>query len=410
MNKRWLSYIPVTLAVLVAIAVGFIDAQNHPITHIFTAESLKSMQSLNYKYRMSVSDLGTSGLSIMPELIKADVLLPGLTAPRENTGLIVTFDDFDGMLLLQPEKKLTESELAQVASEYNADIPEFSNIEPDQEVALESPFYDFGIFAARESSVDLSSTESDANDAVRVAVIDSGVDETHEIFADTHFGTGWNAIDEDTSMYDDVGHGTHIAGIIAVSAPEAQIFPYKIVDANGGRLSNVLSALSRAISDEVDVINTSFGLSSPSYALEEMVNRAYDDGIIIVSAAGNSGKDVDFFPASYDKTIAVAGVDAGDHKMTNSNFGNFVDVAAYGYHVRSSLPDNRYGYKSGTSQATAFVSAAVAKMLSAAGLDASETGEPADKMTFEEVLSTLQGGSEKIPDGELAGMAVVKVE
>jgi subtilisin family serine protease len=391
----------------VAITVGFIDAQNHPATHVFAAESLKQMQSLNYKYRMSVSDLGTSGLSIMPELIKADVLLPGVTAPRENTGLIVTFDDFDGMLLLQPEKKLNDSQLAQVASEYSAGIPEFSNIEPDQEVALESPFYDFGIFAAKES-VNLSSTESGVDDAVRVAVVDSGVDETHEIFANTHFGTGWNAIDGDTSMYDDVGHGTHIAGIIATSAPEARIFPYKIVDADGGRLSNVLSALSRAISDEVDVINTSFGLSSSSYALEEMVTRAYEDGIIIVSAAGNSGKDVNFFPASYDKTIAVAGVDAGDHKMTNSNFGDFVDVAAYGYHVRSSLPDNRYGYKSGTSQATAFVSAAVAKMLGASA--DSSAYDSGTAMTFEEVLSTLQGGTEKIPDGELAGVAVVKVE
>ncbi|MFA5854940.1 MAG: S8 family serine peptidase [Candidatus Gracilibacteria bacterium] len=407
MNRPWLSYIPVTLAVLVAITVGFIDAQNHPATHVFAAESLKQMQSLNYKYRMSVSDLGTSGLSIMPELIKADVLLPGVTAPRENTGLIVTFDDFDGMLLLQPEKKLNDSQLAQVASEYSAGIPEFSNIEPDQEVALESPFYDFGIFAAKES-VNLSSTESGVDDAVRVAVVDSGVDETHEIFANTHFGTGWNAIDGDTSMYDDVGHGTHIAGIIATSAPEARIFPYKIVDADGGRLSNVLSALSRAISDEVDVINTSFGLSSSSYALEEMVTRAYEDGIIIVSAAGNSGKDVNFFPASYDKTIAVAGVDAGDHKMTNSNFGDFVDVAAYGYHVRSSLPDNRYGYKSGTSQATAFVSAAVAKMLGASA--DSSAYDSGTAMTFEEVLSTLQGGTEKIPDGELAGVAVVKVE
>ncbi|MFA5792349.1 MAG: S8 family serine peptidase [Candidatus Gracilibacteria bacterium] len=400
MVKSLTSYIPVTLAVVLAVTLGFFDAQNHPTKQFFSNESLQSMRTLNFEYQIVIEDLtAPSSSPLMSELFKADVLLPSQTADRSNKGLVVTLDSSitdSKMLLLQPVKPLTDEELRNVAEAYNQVIPEFTNVELDQDVALESIIYDWELFPTEKSAqVDLSSS---VDEPVKVAVIDSGIDTSHEVFASSSVHSGWNTITGDETMYDDVGHGTHIAGLIAMHAPSAEIYPYKIVDSKGGRLSNVLEAFSRAIDDDVDVINTSFGLSSQSYALGEIVEKAYKDGIIVVSASGNSGADTTFYPAYYENTIAVAGVDASNHKMPSSNFGDWVDVAAYGYHVRSALPNNLYGYKSGTSQATAIVSGAVANLLA----------DSAVEMSFNDVLVALKASTEQIPDGELAGLAVIE--
>ena len=77
-----------------------------------------------------------------------------------------------------------------------------------------------------------------------------------------------------------------------------------------------------------------------------------------------------------------------------------MDVAAYGYHVRSSLPDNEYGYKSGTSQATAKISAKVAELL----MEASSDGD----LSLEQVLSGLQSQGKSISAGKLAGVTRIQ--
>ena len=151
--------------------------------------------------------------------------------------------------------------------------------------------------------------------------------------------------------------------------------------------------------DDVDVINTSFGLFSPSASLEKLVEEAYDERIIIVSAAGNDDSSSGFYPATYDHTIAVASLYPNGKKMDKSNYGDWVDIAALGYRVRSSIPDDSYGYKSGTSQSTAFISAEVARILASYGLGKS--------LDFEDVLEKLTRGLEEIEIGELAGVVAL---
>lgn len=378
--------------------LGFFDAQKHPGIRFFSDSSLESMKALNYEYEISIKDLtATQDSPLMSELLKADVLLPEQSINRENKGILVSVDTSSAgskLLLLQPVNELSDSELGKIAETYKQFIPEFINVELDQDISLESIVYDWELFPSEDLGIDLSSKD----EPVKVAVIDSGIDTTHEIFADSQIKTGWNTIKDDNTMYDDVGHGTHIAGLIAMHASSAEIYPYKIVDSKGGRLSNVLSAFSHAIDDDVDLINTSFGLSSSSYALNEIVNDAYEKGIIVVSAAGNNGADTPFYPAYLSHTIAVASVDNGENRMSSSNFGDWVDVASYGYHVRSSLPNNLYGYKSGTSQATAVVSGVIAKMLAESSKD----------MSFEDVLAKLQSSELKVSQGELAGLPIIK--
>lgn len=396
-RSQILSYIPVTLAVGLALSLTIMDSQIHPQSEVFEPESLKALRTLNYQYQMSVKDLLSeqdSDSPLISELYKADALIP-IQEEKDNKGLIVSLAETEDLLLLQPQDPLSDEKLTEIADQYERSIPEFIHVELDQEIELEGPVYDWELNSSyAENPVELS---SDAVNSVTVAVIDSGVDESHEIFTDVTMETGWNTISDDETMLDDVGHGTHIAGIIATNAPGVEIIPYKIVDSKGGKLSNVLEAFSKAVEDQVDVVNASFGLGTSSYALETLIDKAYDKGIIVVSAAGNSGKDVGFYPAGYAQVIAVGSVDAGGHKMPSSNYGNWVDVAAYGYKVKSSIPDNKYGYKSGTSQATAFVSAAVARLL-----------QEDDDLSFSEVLSLLEDSTETVDDGELAGTPIVE--
>jgi len=368
----------------------------------FSANSLDSMRELNFKHQMVVDDLLSSQKTpLVSELLQADAFVD--TNPDESAqGLVVTLttEEGEGLLLLQPVEALSPMELQTVAEEYKTAIPEFKEVEIDQELDLSSPFYDWNFPFDPVTTEPETNEVNLAEETIQVAVIDSGVDITHPIFDSVVISKGWNTLEDNTNMYDDVGHGTHVAGIIASDAPGVEIIPYKIVNAKGGKLSNVLEAFSKALEDDVEVINTSFGLSSPSYALETMVEKAYKQGVIIVSAAGNNAKADGFYPAEYEHTIAVASVDSSGAKLPKSNYGDWVDVASYGYHIRSSLPDGLYGYKTGTSQAAPVVSAAVARMLMA-----DEEGI----LNFESIMETLKADSGKqIADGELAGTAIVK--
>ncbi|OGJ46019.1 hypothetical protein A3J23_02705 [Candidatus Peregrinibacteria bacterium RIFCSPLOWO2_02_FULL_48_14] len=402
MKKHWLSAAPLVFVLSLALVFGFIEAKNR--SEFFTARSLENLRALNEKHEMVVEDLFAieeTESPLIAELLQADVLIPIPVADRDNRGLVVTLNpglSGEAMLLLQPVNSLSDVELATAAVEYQEAIPEFASVEVDQDVELQSPFYDW-FFEARAEPVELSSEPED-EDRIQVAVVDSGIDGDHEIFDKNSVLTGWNTISDDTTMYDDVGHGTHVAGIISKGISGIEIIPYKIVDSKGGKLSNVIEAVSKAIADEVDVINMSFGVPSASYALETLVEKAYKKDIIMVAAAGNNNKDSGFYPAQYEHTIAVAGVDSAGNKMPNSNYGDWVDVAAYGYHVRSSLPDNEYGYKSGTSQATAKISAAVAELL----MDASSD----EDLSLEQVLSGLESAGKAITEGKLAGVTRIQ--
>ncbi len=399
-RTKILSYLPVTLAVGLALVLTLVDSQIHPQSEVFQTDSLKALRTLNYQYQMSVEDIlaEESDSPLISELYKADALIP-VQKQKDTKGLVVSLKDQANFLLLKPLDPLSDSDLEKIADAYERSVPEFANVELDQEVALEGPAYDWTLYPAVAPEIPAVELSSEPVRTVVVAVIDSGMDESHEIFKDVPLETGWNTISDDSTMLDDVGHGTHIAGIIASNAPGVSIAPYKIVDSKGGKLSNVLEAFSKAIEDKVNVVNASFGLGTASYALETLIEKAYDQGIIVVSAAGNSGKDTGFYPAGYAQTIAVGSVDAGGHELASSNFGSWVDVAAYGYRVKSSLPENKYGYKTGTSQSTAFVSAAVARLLMSNTED----------LSFQDVVSALEENStESVPDGELAGTPIVQ--
>src|SRR5829696_632506 len=161
-----------------------------------------------------------------------------------------------------------------------------------------------------------------------------------------------------------VGHGTHVAGIVDITAPEAKIMPLRVLDTEGyGNVFTIAKAVYFAASNRADVINLSLGSPSRSKLLQEVIKDATSNGVVVAAAAGNSNSSVAHYPAagngvaaSADGLVAVTSVNMYDQKSDFANYGSWVDIAAPGEGIRSAFPVSKYAYWSGTSMATPFVS------------------------------------------------------
>jgi hypothetical protein len=187
---------------------------------------------------------------------------------------------------------------------------------------------------------------------VTVAVVDSGLDYAHPYLgprnvwrnptpgADPAFPDdllGWNFLDGDARVWDDFGHGTFVAGLVAAVNPAAQIMPLKVLDRFGG---GPASAVGRAIVYAADrgarVINLSLGSQGLTHAEQAAVDYARGRGALVVVAAGNEGADVKGFgPAGLRGLLAVAATDAADRRAGFGNWGQQVALAAPGVDVVS---------------------------------------------------------------------------
>ena len=215
---------------------------------------------------------------------------------------------------------------------------------------------------------DLWSRTTRTNEIV-VAILDTGIDSNHEDLKDKIIAE-INLTDSPT-VNDLNGHGTHIAGIICATADngigvagivaKCKIMNVKVADDDGFCNNQVVArGIIWAVDNGAKVLNISIEITKTSLDLENAVNYAWEHGALIVSAAGNQGNSSAVYPAYYENSIAVAGVKPDNSLAPLSNFGDWVDVAAPGYNIYSSLPGNQYGYETGTSFAAAYVSGFVA--------------------------------------------------
>ncbi len=233
---------------------------------------------------------------------------------------------------------------------------------------------------------------------VVVAVVDTGVDCAHEDLQgacwrnpgeipngvdDDRNGyvddlTGWNFYAENPDPSDAFYHGTHVAGIIAARvnngigvagvAPGVRLMPLAIFSPRGvGTYYDLIRALLYAVDNGAQVINLSLGATSYSYGEALAIRYAVRHGVVVVAAAGNRASDRVFYPAAHPEVIAVSATDASDGVAVFSNHGAYIDVAAPGVAVISTLPNNRYGVLSGTSMAAPHVSALAALLRSRNG-------------------------------------------
>lgn len=257
-----------------------------------------------------------------------------------------------------------------------------------------------------------------------VAVIDTGVDVTHPDLKDNIWTNsdeipdngidddqngyiddtnGWDFIDNatelgcdfvnddcegaDGNLTDGVGHGTHVAGIIAAAdnnqgitgvAPKTKIMPLKVgyksvLSRTGMKTSYLVDAIYYAIHNGADVINMSLGTTFPDKEVLKAVQLAFDNNIVVVASAGNARSSGPHYPSSYPEVLSVGWIQEDGTHGRNSNFGALVDIAAPGQDILSTAPGNRYVYKTGTSMAAPHV-AGVAALIKSMDIEKKLTG------------------------------------
>lgn len=253
-------------------------------------------------------------------------------------------------------------------------------------------------------SWDIAKAYNNATSKTIVAVIDTGLDYTHGVFSDSNGlwinqgeipsngidddGNGyvddirgWNFFGRNNNVMDDNEHGSHVAGIVLgtgmdilenpIRESRIQIMPLKFLDQNGsGSTSDAIIAMTYAVNNGAKVINNSWGGGSYSRALHEAYTYAYNSNVVIVSAAGNDGNNIDsipMYPAALDtpSNITVASTTDSDYLSSFSNYSvqGIVHVAAPGSSILSSVPPKGFScsypgcfkYMSGTSMAAPFV-------------------------------------------------------
>ena len=206
-------------------------------------------------------------------------------------------------------------------------------------------------------------------EGVVVAVLDTGIYTPHEQFVGKLQLPSLDVVGDDMDPSDvgpgaAWGHGTHVAGIIAAMAPAAKLLPVRVLDANGRGNTFLLSYAIEWASQQpgVEVINLSLGTPYDSRILREVIANVLAQDIVVVAAAGNDGVQTVQFPAGYPEVVGVTALDGNNQKPEFANYGNgWIDLAAPGVGIMSTMiSDQGVGYASwsGTSMATAFVSAA----------------------------------------------------
>ncbi|MEN8154717.1 MAG: S8 family serine peptidase [Acidobacteriota bacterium] len=174
-----------------------------------------------------------------------------------------------------------------------------------------------------------------------VAVIDTGVKQSLEDLANTNFTAGWDFVNNDADPTDDEGHGSHVAGTIAQStnngtgvagiAYNGTIMPIKVLDRRGsGSFDDIADGIYWAVDNGADIINMSLGGSSSLTILEDAVNYAWNNGVVVVCAAGNDGVSSPFYPAAYVNSISVSATTSLDTLASYSNYGTTIDISAPG--------------------------------------------------------------------------------
>ena len=334
-------------------------------------------------------------------------------------------DSIENVAGLESIDDLDNADASTVAAQYRA-MPEVEYAEPNYDIELDEidnplepilprdpQFNDQWALAnsgqrGGKKGADISATlawaTTTGSEDVVVAVLDSGVDYTHEDLAgnmwvrpsemdpyhDEELGTvddlnGYNAIDGNSDPMDENGHGTHCAGIIGAEGEndlgiagvnwKVQIMPLKFMNAGGfGTTKDAIEAINYVIDRKkagvnVRVISASWGSTQKSKALEDVIRKAYENDILFVAAAGNASTNNDrspHYPSSYDvpNVISVAALDRHDQLASFSNYGvKSVAIAAPGVEILSTWLGNQYEEKSGTSMATPVISGVAALIL-----------------------------------------------
>lgn len=311
-----------------------------------------------------------------------------LQAKTENVSdLLETLNSDESILYAQPDYKVNIAETSidekQWAIQNNGQTVDRSTGESGFDINLIDAWditrgTEEVVVGVIDTGIDISHSDLANNIWTNAKETVNGVDDDNNGYVDDIYG--WDFVSEDNSVYDMDAldeHGTHMAGIIAANgkvsgvAPEIKVMPLKALNYSSGYTSDIIEAINYAKTNGVKIINCSFASIEYNPALEEAI--ASNPDILFVCAAGNYGKpttEIATFPACYDldNIITVSAANNKGQLSEFSTYGDYVDVCAPGVGIYSTLPENQYGFKDGTSCSAAFVSG-IAALLHSNNID-----------------------------------------
>ncbi|MFN8496295.1 MAG: S8 family serine peptidase [Anaerolineae bacterium] len=200
-------------------------------------------------------------------------------------------------------------------------------------------------------------------DNVVIGIVDTGADFTHPDLSGKFASNGWDFVNNDNSPQDDQGHGTHVSGIAAAATNNgvggagvgynAKILPVKALDSNGsGSYSAIANGITWATDNGAKIINMSLGGSYQSQTLDAATTYAWNHGVVVIAAAGNSNTSSPSYPAMSPYVIGIGATDENDQRASFSNYGQNADVAAPGTNILSTVMGGNYQAWNGTSMAS----------------------------------------------------------
>lgn len=204
-----------------------------------------------------------------------------------------------------------------------------------------------------------------------VAVLDTGAQLDHPALSGRLAAGGYDFVDDDASpaevrdrtdndrdgrVDEGFGHGTHVAGVVALVAPDARVLPLRVLDSDGvGSVFTAAEAVLHAQASGADVVTMSFGTTAESKVLGEAIEQVLGQGVVVVASAGNTGTRQEQYPAADDDVLGVTSTGKTDVLSGFANRGPWIAVAAPGEAIVSTFPVGGYARWSGTSMAAPFV-------------------------------------------------------
>lgn len=254
--------------------------------------------------------------------------------------------------------------------------PNVLSVESDTVVNIDATTQsnpDWGLDRIDQKALPLNSTYSylQTGSGATAYIVDTGILSSHQEFSGRVL-SGYTAISDGNGTTDCNGHGTHVAGTVGGTtygvAKNVSLVPIRILGCDGsGASSNVIAGLDWILKNgkKPAVVNMSLG-GATSSSLDSAVENLYNNGYVMVVAAGNSNTDAcTSSPARVSKAITVAATDNTDTRASYSNYGSCVDIFAPGSQINSSWIGSNTATKilNGTSMATPHVAGVVAEML-----------------------------------------------